>query len=510
METERNDSERKRLSRRRFLIGTGAVVGAGALGAAAGLLARGPQQEVPEGTVEVEAEAEAVEPEVVVETVEVPVEVERVVEVEVVTVKGEPSWDAPDLSGREYVIWGLAYDPHIEAYERLAKRFEEHTGARATVEPQAWPIENNIITGMAAGLVPDVCCIMGKQIAPLVEQGAVLATDELVYETVGCDLDTWFGPVGIQAYTYYGKTWGVPTEGNCVSGVTNVRLDFVAEAGAEGLWPPLNGADGLATFEDMWALAQALQVEDAAGNVTRYGMSSEGWDNRQLFGIMRTLGQPWWDAEARAFGLNTEAAAEAMRLLAYKPIWELGIETHLENGAQELMNAGQVALANGNVTGPSTGRELGLEIDTCLYPSALRGREALYVGEGGWGFIVPSQAEAKDIGVEFLKFLSTYEGNKEYCRIYGGIVSAVLAVNYDDELFPAGDLVGDAMHRASKAQERTDYYGSGFGTPSEMEEIVCAAVEAVRVGQATPEEAAGQAQSGLEEMLARWDEAREA
>lgn len=491
MSTEKSSNARK-LSRRNFLIGAAVVAGAGVLGAAAGHFLVPEEQAEPSEQEPVEIEA--VEPEIVVQTVEV--------------VRGVPTWDAPDLSGREYVIWGLAYDPHIEAYERLADRFEAHTGAHATIEPQAWPIENNIITGMAAGLVPDVCCIMGKQIAPLVWQGAVLATDELVYEMVGCDTGSWFGPVGIQAYTYDGKAWGVPTEGNCVSGVTNVRLDFVAEAGVEELWPPLNGEDGLASFEDMWELAQALQVEDDAGNVTRYGMSSEGWDNRHLFGIMRTLGQPWWDAETRTFGLNTEAAVEAMRLLAYKPIWELGIETHMENGAQELMNAGQVALANGNVTGPSAGRELGLEIDTCLYPSALQGREALYVGEGGWGFIVPSQAKARDIGVEFLKFVTTYEGNREYCRIYGGIVSAVLAVNYDDELFPKGDLVGDAMRRAGKAQERTDYYGSGFGTPSEMEEIVVAAVEAVRVGQAAPEEALAQAQSGLEEMLARWDEAQ--
>lgn len=491
----------KKVSRRQFLRGA-------ALTAAGGLVAAcAPKQAAyVTGVTPLAPVKETVEVEKIVE---VPVEVEKLVEVEKIVeverVRGEPSWDPPDLSGREYLIWGLQYDPHIEAYERLGARFDEYTGAKGTVEPQGWPLENNIVTGMAAGLVPDLCCIMGKQIAPLVYQDAVVALDDLVYDAVGCDIDTWFGPVGLQAYQYEGKTWGVPTEGNCVSGVSNVRLDFVEEAGTESLWPPLNGKNGFKGFEDMWVLAQALQEMDEAGNVTRWGLSSEGWDNRHLFGIMRTLGRDWWDPEARTFHLDSPEALEAMMLLAYRPIFELGIETHQELGAQELMNAGKAAIANGNVTGPSSGRELGLRIDTCTYPSAIPGRDALYVGEGGWGFIVPSQAENQDIGVEFMKFLTTYEGNKMYCQIYGGIVSAVLAVNNDDELFPEGDLVGDAMRRAGIAQERTVYYGSGFGTPSEMEGITCAAVEAVRVGKAMPAEALAGAQGLLEEMLSRWD-----
>jgi len=104
-----------------------------------------------------------------------------------------------------------------------------------------------------------------------------------------------------------------------------------------------------------------------------------------------------------------------------------------------------------------------------------------------------------------MKFLSTYEGNKEYCRIYGGIVSAVLSVNNDEELFPTGTLVGDAMHRAGIAQGRTVYFGKGFGTPSEMSEITSGAVEKVRTGAMMPEEAVMEAQGLLEDMLARWD-----
>ncbi len=443
-----------------------------------------------------------------VEGSETIVEVEKIVEVEVeVTIEatpvsigshGGPTWDPPDFTGREYVIWGLEYDPHIEAYVRLAEEFERLTGAKFTIEPQGWPIEDKIITGMAAGIVPDVVCIMGRQITPLVYEGALVDLTDVVYGTIS---DDWFSPVSRGAYTYDGKMWGVPTEGNAVSGVTNVRLDLLEEAGLEDLWPPNQGRLGFDSFDEMWDLAQKLQDS----GVAEWGISSQGWDAAHLWGIMLTLGQPFWNEETRTFHMDSPEALEAMNLLAYKPIFELGIESHQSTQHQEQLNAGVVALSNGNVTGPSSGAELGLRIDTALYPSAVPGKEAKYMGEGGWGFVVPSQAENKDIGIEFMKFLTTYEGNKEYSRIYGGIVSAIIAVNSDDELFPEGTLVGDAMRRAAVGQSRTTFYGGTYGTPGEAHGIVSAAIEAVRVGEMTPEEALVEAQVQLEEMLVRWD-----
>lgn len=412
---------------------------------------------------------------------------------------GGPAWTPPDFTGREYVIWGLEYDPHVEAYKRLATKFEELTGAKFTVEPQGWPIEDKIITGMAAGIVPDVVCIMGRQITPLVYQDALVDLTDEVYGDVP---DDWFSPVSQGAYTYDGKMYGVPTEGNCVSGVTNVRLDLLEEAGLEDLWPPNQGKLGFDSFEDMWELAQGLQ--DAG--VAEWGLSSQGWDAGHLWGVMLTLGQPFWDEETRTFHMDSPEALEAMNLMAHTPIHELGIESHADMKHQELLNAGVVALSNGNVTGPSSGKELGLDIDTCLFPSAVPGQEAKYMGEGGWGFVVPSQAENKDIGVEFMKFLTTYEGNKTYCEIYGGIVSAVIAVNSDDELFPEGTIVGDAMRRAAIGQARTAYYGGSYGMPGEAASIVGTAVEAVRVGELAPEEALAEAQAQLEEMQARFEE----
>ena len=497
-----------KVSRREFLSGAVGAVGAG-LAVALGAAVLDKDAEPSPETVEIEKIIEQTVEVGVEQTVEVEKLVEVEVEKEVVRVAGEPSWSPPDLSGEEYLIWGLEYDPHIEAYYRLADRFEEYTGAKATVEPQGWPIQDKVITGMAAGIVPDVCCIVGMYLPILVRQDAVVPLDELVYDAIGCDKESWFGPVALQAFQNYGKTWGVPAEGSCTSGVTNVLLDLVHEYGVEKLWPPLNGENGFRGFEDMWALADVLQEEDAAGNVTRWGLSTEGWYPAHLFGIMRTLGQDWWDPESRTFHLDSDEAIEAMNLLAYRPIWELGIETHLAETSTESLLVGNVAVCSGNVTMPGTGQTMTegevVNIDTCIYPSAIPGRDALFVGEGGWGFFVPEQAKNQDVGLEFMKFLTTYEGNKTYCSIYGGIVSAVNGVNNDDDLFPADTLVGDAMRRSGLAQKRTVFYGHDYGVPSEMTGAVAAVTEKVRIGEVTYQEACIEAQDLLEEMLVRWD-----
>jgi ABC-type glycerol-3-phosphate transport system substrate-binding protein len=221
---------------------------------------------------------------------------------------------------------------------------------------------------------------------------------------------------------------------------------------------------------------------------------------------MRGLGQEWWDPETRTFHLDSPEALEAMNMLVYTPVYELGIEAYADiHGVEQLYN-GMVGLASGSMNATSVGEgEWDIPIDTCLYPPAVPGAEPTYVGEAGWGFVVPSQAENADIGVEFMKYLTTYEGNKEYCRIYGGIVSAVTAVNSDDELYPVGTLVGDAVRRGAKAQPLTKFYGSGYGMPGEAAGIIGDAVTAVYVGDKMPKEALEDAQAALEEMLERWD-----
>jgi ABC-type glycerol-3-phosphate transport system substrate-binding protein len=459
-------------------------------------------------TVETEVEVE------VEKTVEVEklVEVERTVEVEVekevVLIKGQPVWSAPDFSGKEYKFWGLQFDPHIAAYERLAASFEELTGAKATIEPQS-NVSASLLTAIATGDPPDVICAKGDMVSTLAPEGAILPVDDTVFATTGCDPDTWFYPNAYQAYQFEGQTWGVPTEASNSCCVVNVHLDMLdaADADVQAMWPPNQGNVGFESFEDMWTLAENLQETDEDGNVVTWGLSSKDFaTDGHLLGIMRTLGQPWWDLDKQTFYLDSDEALEAMRLLVTIPVFELGIETQLADMSGFELFAGKVAVAVGHYVYSSLGREQGVRVDIGGYPSAFKGRKPLFVGEAGWGFMVPSTAKEIELGTEFLKYVTTYEGNKEYCYIYGGQISSVPAVMQDPELFPPGDYVADAFRRCADLQWDCDFMGEGFGNVSEARSLINNNITAVRTGDLTDREACLEIQAGLIEGLERYKE----
>nr|HMN31615.1 substrate-binding domain-containing protein [Caldilineaceae bacterium] len=207
------------------------------------------------------------------------------------------SSSAPAAAAKSFVLWGLEYDPHIERYHMLADAFLKKTDVQAVIEPQAWPIEVKVIAAMAAGTVPDVTCIMGKQLVPLLQQKAIIPMEDEVFAPTGIKLEEFFNPGAIGAYFYDGKYWGIPVEDNNVGFMVGVRTDWVEEAGADAqaLWPVAQdeNAYALESFEQMWNLAELLQKTDESGNVTVWGMSGQGWDNRTWYGIMRDLGQNW-------------------------------------------------------------------------------------------------------------------------------------------------------------------------------------------------------------------------
>lgn len=421
---------------------------------------------------------------------------------------GTPQWTVPDLSGKTYTLWGLQYDPHVEAYARLTNHFQQMTGAKATVEPQGWPLETKVIAAMSAGLTPDVVCIMGKQCAPLVVQKAILPIDEVVNTPMSIDVTKWYSPVAVQAYQYSGKVWGVPVEGNMVSAVTNCRTDLLSTYGkdVQALWPPNSGKAGFDSFDQMFELAKQMQKVESDGTVTRWGLSSRGWDNRHLFGIMRTLGKDWWDPTNRTFALNSLEAVQAMQLQVSKPVFDLKIETQLDTSFDTAILAGKIAVGCGNVSIPGSAEKAGIQVDQCIYPSAAPGKKALFVGEGGWGFVVPTQAKAKDVGVEFLKYMSTWDGQLDYAHIYGGDVPGAPAVAEDPTLFVPTSWVGKSILRVIPAQNDTVYYGSDFGMPGDMETIVSTAIDNVRAGKYKAEEGCADAQKQLEDMLKKWDD----
>ena len=393
----------------------------------------------------------------------------------------------------------------------LADAFLKKTDVQAVIEPQAWPIEVKVIAAMAAGTVPDVTCIMGKQLVPLLQQKAIIPMEDEVFAPTGIKLEEFFNPGAIGAYFYDGKYWGIPVEDNNVGFMVGVRTDWVEEAGADAqaLWPVAQdeNAYALESFEQMWNLAELLQKTDESGNVTVWGMSGQGWDNRTWYGIMRDLGQNWWDPDNQKFFLNSEAAIEALRLYVEVPVKERHIETALDTHHLNALLAGKVAVALGNNAMAGEAAKIDIPVEAVICPPGTPGQNPSFVGEGGWGFEVPVQAKEKTTGIEFLRFICSEEGQYIWAGIYGGVMPASPLVMTSD-IYQGDGPVKRSTRRGLEALKNTIYYGWGFGIPSEMENITSSAIQQVRTGELTSEQACNQMQTQMEEHFKQWQEGK--
>lgn len=411
------------------------------------------------------------------------------------------------MQGKQGTLWGLKYDPHVETYNRLAAMFQKKTGATLKVEPQDWPIETKVITALSAGAPPDTVSIMGKVLPPLHLQKALLPLSELVYKPIGIDPYKDFFPDAAGAYTWNNEIWGVPVEVNGVGSMVNVPVDDVKAANLADKYPPTNGKVFFESYEDMYALAQALQTKEG-DKVSRWGLSSQGWDSTSLLGIIRSLGVDWWDVNNKKFNVDSEAGVKAFEYLVEKPV-KMGIETQLDQSGIDAALQGKVALVRGNGTPTVQGKDLGYNYELTGAPK-VNGKDPLFVGEAGWGFASPKSAKNQDIAVAFLQMMATPEGQKEYSKIYGGIISSSksLAGQFDWFKDPSPDSpnVKSAKVMINALLPNTVYYGEQFGYAAQVDEASAAVAAEVRQGKKTAAEGAKDLQARLEAQYKQYQD----
>ncbi len=413
---------------------------------------------------------------------------------------------AADGDGKEFVLWGLQYDPHVERYNALSEAFEQKTGLKAIVQPQAWPLETKLLAAITAGTQPDVVCVMGIVSLPLFIQKAVIEMNDVVYAAAGVNPEEFFYPEALQAYTWDGKYMGVPLESNQVGQSVGTRFDYLDEVGeeAKSLWPGSNQKDGFDSYEQMWALAELLQKKEG-DTVTRWGLSGQGWDLGQYLTTMRSLGQDFWDANQKTFSFDSEIAVAAMQMYIETPV-QRGIETQLDDHHMNLLFAGKVGVGMGNSAMSAEGEKLGLTVETVNRPPAVEGKETLYVGEGGWGFEVPSRAKNMDNAIEFCKWMATREGQVIYAQIYGGVVPSTASV-LDDAIYQGDDLVKISRRRAINTLPNTVYYGNDWGlnrTGSDVPFTKC------RQGAVSAQEACNELQTIMTTNYEQWRDSQSA
>lgn len=424
---------------------------------------------------------------------------------------GGPQWKPPDLSGEQITMWGLNYAPHVDRYKRLADEFKKLTGATVEVQPQDDP-GTKMLTAMAGGNVPDVLCYLGRASGTFVGQKGILSIDDSVLNPLQINAEKWWIPEGIQSFQYPdGKHYGVPIESSPMLTVT-CRTDLIQEAGADAqaLWPgsvsesewPDKGV-WFENYDNLFSLAEKVQ-QKKNGKVKVWGLNSQGWEHTTLTSIMRGLGTFWWDQENQRFNLDSDACVKAIELLVTIP-YQKGIEARLGVGSSiNAFLARQVALADPNSSTAGEAGKIDIPAENVVLPPAVEGQEPLLVGEGGWGFEVPAQAKNQEVGLEFLKFMCTYEAKFIWSQIYGGMTPACKAL-VNSKIYQGDDPLKRGLRRELLALQNTVYMGHGFDPQMVTGDtnLFTRVMDSVREGKLKPKEASKQLQQQATDQTRR-------
>ncbi|HEV8635570.1 MAG TPA: extracellular solute-binding protein [Chloroflexota bacterium] len=414
---------------------------------------------------------------------------------------------AAAVKGKNGILWGLQYDPHVERYNMLTEEFEKRSAAKLAVQPQSGDLIGKLLAALAAGTGPDNYVLIGKACVPLYLRNVLMDVNP-VFKDAGLDPKKDYIGESVDTFSWEGKTYAVPFETNLVGSQVAVPVPEVEKAGIKDKTPPWNGKDFFDSWEHLWETANKLQVKDAAGKVSRWGVSSKGWETLTILGIMRTLGVNWWDNGAKKFAFRSDAGVQAFRLIGEQPV-KLGVETEIDQQVVAATTSGKIMLAIGNASIPGEAKKVGYDYTQVMVPpiKGLGANDPLYVGEGGWGPTAMANAKNKDVATEFLKFATTLDAAKIWAGIYGGIPSPRSAANDDPKRWAdTNSPVIQGMLRYTKHLDRHVGFGEGFGSFSEIIKHVAATTSEVRQGKLNPEQAAAKAQDLAESVYKQFQE----
>jgi ABC-type glycerol-3-phosphate transport system substrate-binding protein len=401
--------DRKTLSRRKFLLWSAA---AGATAVSASLTACQPKEVIKEVTVVVKETVE-VEKEVEVEVEkEVTKVVTQVVEKEKVVV-ATPAPRPPT----EIRYLTLSNPLFTNGAKAAIEMFQEATGDTVVLEEANWPMNTTFVPLLAAGTAPDMLCDMGKMIPKLYGQGAFL------------DLTALFdsGPVGaadfysgdFDSHAWVGKQFGAPVQHAFgLQSVAFYRKDIFDEVGL----PYPERDKGVASYADLWAMADACTKRDSSGAVTRWGWESNcrWWESGPVLAGMLDQGTHWWNEADQVFNLDSQECIDGFQTQVFDPMFTYGVGPTEENQGPsagknyyDVFYEGSAAMITwGSTMSWAYQNDLDVKetIDWFELPGQVAGKHNL-VTEGCWGnHIVASIPEANRLSAsEFLMYFYTPE-----------------------------------------------------------------------------------------------------
>ncbi len=357
-------------------------------------------------------------------------------------------------------------------------------------------VATKFIAATAAGTQPDICANTGQNLVLLAAQGALKDIGKSVYAANHIVNSRDFVGDSVDEFTWRNKIYGVPLEADGGLGpFVNVRVDLVKAAGLAGKYPPTSGKFAFDSYDQLFALAKALQVTKG-GKVTRYGLCGEGWDDAAINMLMATIGTFPFDPATKTFKYDSPAGIKAMQIHVETPV-KMGIEREWGDNiaVQDVALKGECAISLTNGSASLFGPALGYDFEIAGAPP-INGHPAVGVGSGqGWGLVESANAHSPNVADAFLRLVCSRPGQYIYDKIYGGVaIPAWKDILFHDKtrFKPANNTnasyVLDSKPEVLQLLDTVKYIGE-VGYYNKIVDAIVAQSQAVRLGKATSTQA---------------------
>ncbi len=200
--------------------------------------------------------------------------------------------ESPVGAATTVAFWHVWQSPRQELVQKAAARFAEKNPqfkVEETLIDQTGMTERYLLA-IAGGSPPDVMMVTKSDLVSMAAQGAVISLDAFIVRD-GLDLKRVFYPGEVALDRFDNKTWGLPATTCGGHSLLWWNRQMLNEAG-------LDAERGPRTWSDLKAYAKVLTRSDAAGNITRIGLSPP-WSVRGILQLLYTNAGSFISDDAR-------------------------------------------------------------------------------------------------------------------------------------------------------------------------------------------------------------------
>lgn len=314
------------------------------------------------------------------------------------------------------------------------------------------------------------------------QAGYALAIDRFA-ERDGVDFDDYL-PGYIDAYTFQGQMWGMPTYGNVA--ILYYRKDIVST-------PPK-------TWDELIDMAKANTGKEG----TKYGYLLQAAQYEGLTcnatDMIMAYGGAITDGDGKIV-VNSQGTIDAlteMQRFVKEGILPQDVTTHKEANSADIFLAGEAVFMRNwpgqwvNINDPSKSKVVD-KVGFCPLPAGSERSAAIL---GGWGTMIYSGTKHPEEAWEFTKFVAGKEGQKIFAQKDKQMPTMISL--YDDSDVKAASPVFDGLLDAAM----TAVTRPVSPIYNQISEIVQIEVSGVFVGTTTPEDAAKNMQTKMEQAVA--------